>query len=62
MQNRSVQDKKFTDQFFLYIVLPSPKVGRGVGGEGMRFYDFFTKPIAPLTPQFWGEPDFRKIG
>jgi hypothetical protein len=29
---------------------PLPRLGEGLGGEGLRF-------IAPLTSQFWGELD-----
>jgi hypothetical protein len=52
-----VPDKKFTDQYFLYIFLPSPKFGRGVGGEGIKYWYLSNIPIAPLTPQSWGEQD-----
>jgi hypothetical protein len=58
----STGQKIYRSMFFIYFSPPSPKVWRGVGGEGMKCWDLHYPSLAPLTPQFWGEQDLIKFG
>jgi hypothetical protein len=46
--------------FYLFFSPLSQTWERG-WGEGIKFWDLYIQPVAPLTPQFWGELDCENI-
>jgi hypothetical protein len=38
-------------------ILPLSQIWERGWGEGMKLWKLHDQPIAPLTPQFWGELD-----
>jgi hypothetical protein len=39
----------------MVIFVPLSQTWERGWGEGIKFWNLHPKPIAPLTPQFWGE-------